>query len=181
MPFTIALDLDNTTADFTKGFASHLHATSVFKDTRFPEHNTYDLVAAGWFSSKEEFMTHFQEAERNGLYRSLTPFNAAIATISALQANGDVVNVVTARSDAFAADTLTWLEAYGLSPNKVIHTDAKHEVEADLFIEDADYQIENLTKYGRNVIVHSRPYNTALDVPRFDAWVEAPELINDFR
>lgn len=158
-----------------------MHAHPKFKTVCFPEHSTYDLVKAGWFATSDDFLTHFHEAEANGLYRTLIPFPGALDVVRGLQAAGDRVVVVTARKASFAADTRSWLDAHDLAPTDVIHTEAKHEVDADVFIEDANYQIQSLVENGRSVLAHSRPYNAHVDVPRFTSWKSVPELLHRFR
>lgn len=175
---TVALDLDNTTADFTGGFGSYLTTrTDTHNGRTLPTHSVYDLVKCGWFNTETEFTSLFNTAEMLGLYRNLNPFPRAIETLHSLHAAGHSIIVVTARSDAYYSDTMMWLHAYGIRYDRIIHTNDKATVDADVFLEDADYQIRNLRKAGKRVVVHSRPYNQHFVGERFNDWSEVPSLL----
>lgn len=180
-PLLIALDLDNTIADFTGGFAAWLSRQPEFRTRALPAHTVYDLVQSGWFTTHEEFTHYFQAAEQDGLYESLTLADGAVAALHSLLASGHTVKAVTARSDLFAEDTVSWLTRHGLPVEEVIHTEAKETVPADLFIDDAPSQIVKL--FGsRELLVPTMPYNTHLAAEcHFTDWADVPHRVETLR
>lgn len=177
-PLLIALDLDNTVADFTGGFAAWLKRQPEFKNRTLPTHTIYDLVESGWFTSYEEFAHYFHAAEDDGLYATLTVADGAVDALQQLvSVQGHTVKVVTARSDRFAVDTGRWLSRHKVPVVDVIHTEAKETVPADLFIDDAPSQIVKL--FGnRELLVPTQPYNAHLAAEcHFADWADVPARV----
>lgn len=174
---SIALDLDNTVADFTGGFAAWLMRQPDFNSHNLPPHTVYDLVASGWFATTDEFLHYFRAAEADGLYELLALADGSVVALQQLLQAGHTITVVTARSDRFAEDTTRWLTRHSVPVSEVIYTEAKETVPADLFIDDAPSQIVKL--YGtRALLVPSMPYNGHLAPEcHFSDWAEVPTRV----
>ncbi|MEV8220260.1 hypothetical protein AB0O65_10920 [Microbacterium sp. NPDC077391] len=175
----IALDLDNTVADFTGGFAQWLKQQPEFKNRPLPHHSVYDLVESGWFTSHEEFIHYFHAAEEDGLYTSLSPYEGAVAVLREIASeHRHTFKAVTARREVFAEDTAEWLRRHGVPVTKVVHTEAKEFETADLFIDDAPSQIGKL--FGqRELLVPTQLYNGHLAAGcHFAEWSDVPRRVS---
>lgn len=163
---TVALDLDNTTADFTGGFRDSLakkyNLTPQEAMERYPKPIDYSFVKSGWFKSNEEFLSEFHDAEKRGLYLNLKIYPGARKTMRSLQEKGYTLRVVTARTQDYNADTKTALRRYRMPYRSLVHTEAKETEQAHLFVDDAPKQITTLTKHGKKVIAFKASYNAGM-------------------
>lgn len=181
---TVAIDLDNTTADFNAAFRAALAKkyglTPEEALERYPDPDNYDYATAGWFESKEEFRAEMREAEENGMYENLPIFSGARETIRNLRENGYKVHFLTARDKAFTEHTKAALRKYRVGYDALVHDNNKHDyAPAHVFIDDAPYQVDNLTANGRPVIVFGAKYNENIThAPRVKSWREVGPLID---
>lgn len=163
----IGLDLDGTTADMVGGLR---HRVAVARGVpanhaHLPDPDDYYMWqgSAPWFASKEDFLAHFQAAERDGMYRSLTTYDGAVDVLRTLAAHGFVIHAVTARSADYNHDTQAWLDTHGIPTANIRNPGFdKHTIDdVDVFIDDAPRVIDGLADAGRKVVVFEQLYNTA--------------------
>lgn len=163
---TVALDLDNTTTDFTGGFrdalAKKYNLTPQEALNRYPVPHDYSFVESGWFKNTDEFLSEFHEAEKKGLYLNLKLYPGARRTMRSLQEQGYTLRVVTARTPDYNADTKIALRQYRMPYRSLVHTENKETEQAHLFVDDAPKQITTLTKHGKKVIAFKASYNTGM-------------------
>jgi 5'(3')-deoxyribonucleotidase len=181
----LGIDIDNTMGDFTRGFYEYMikregcTPKEALKYTL--ELPNYSFIKSGWFQSKEEFLKNFMGAEEDGVYKKMLAYPKAVETLRKLSAAKNVeVNFVTARDSKWNADTIQWLKDNGISYNSLIHTDNKETTDMDVYIDDANYQLEKLQAHGKKVIAFDQSYNGELaDMPRAKSWDDVMALLED--
>lgn len=138
----------------------------------YPEPDKYAMWTGekAWFQSKEDFLSQFQSAERDGLYRNLPAYEGAPEVINMLLANGFKIKAVTARSEDYNADTAHWLKSQGIPVDEILHPGhTKHQVEGiDIFFDDAPGVISGLVEHERKVIIFDQAWNENEPVDHLD-------------
>lgn len=163
----IGLDLDGTTADMVAGFrprvaqARGIPYEEAVHHLPDPDDYAFDQSTTPWFKDRAEFLTHFQAAEKDGLYRDLPVYEGAIDVLQTLADEGFEIRAVTARSADYNPDTSHWLDSQGIPYKEIINPGfEKHTVEGvDLFIDDAPHVIQKLVDKERKVIIFNQEYN----------------------
>lgn len=163
----IGIDLDGTTADMVAGLrvrmSAKLGVPDHESDEAFPQPDDYAMRQGenAWFESKADFLDHFVDAERSGLYRELPIYGGAALTLDDLAAHGCELVAVTARSAEHNADTQTWIESMALPLPSIINSGfTKHAVEGvDVFLDDAPSVVNGLIGAGHKVVVFEQDYN----------------------
>jgi uncharacterized HAD superfamily protein len=164
-PPVIGLDLDGTTADMVANLRGRVaEARGIAADrATLPDPDDYLMWqgSAPWFASKEDFLGHFQAAERDGMYRELGTYEGAVEVLRTLAEHGFVIHAVTARSATYNNDTQAWLDAQGIPAIQIRNPGFdKHTLgDVDVFIDDAPHVIDGLANAGRSVVVFEQPYN----------------------
>ena len=168
----VGIDLDGTTADMVAGLRVRMSAKRGVpdheSDEAFPQPDDYAMWLGenAWFESKADFLDHFGDAERSGLYRELPIYGGAALTLDDLVAHGCELIAVTARSAEHNADTQTWIESMALPLHSIINSGfTKHTVEGvDVFLDDAPSVVNGLIDAGRKVVVFDQDYNGEIPV-----------------
>lgn len=174
----LGVDIDNTIADFDDGFKNYIVNEKNYQKTLLNNREFYDYIKCSWFKTEEEFLTNFHEAEEQGLYSKLNIFNNASETLQQLAEDYEI-KYVTARNKKFEEETVNWLEKHDIWFGEIICEPSKQKVDGvDIFIDDADYQIINLLRAGKKVMIANQDYNQYLTHDyRFSNWVD---LLNVF-
>lgn len=180
---TVAVDLDNTTGDFTAAFRDSLAKKYGLSPKeakeRYPDPHDYSFVESGWFDSKEEFLSEMREAEENGMYARMSIYSGARKTLRDLRARGYNIHFVTARHDDFNEDTKAALRKWRLGYDKLVHEGTKQNYhDAHVFIDDAPYQINALTMHGKDSITFNNTYNAHIEGARVNDWTEVAPLVD---
>jgi len=163
----IGLDLDGTTASMVGGFrvlmAQKNGITHEEALEQFREPDKYNMWTGeeAWFTTKEDFLTEFQNAEKNGLYRDLPAYEGAKETIDILTAAGFDIKAVTARSADYHEDTAHWITSKEIPVEEIEHSGhTKYQVEGiDIFFDDAPSVISGLVEHSRKVVIFDQPWN----------------------
>jgi 5'(3')-deoxyribonucleotidase len=164
----IGLDLDGTSANLVASLRDRVASTRRIPADRAhhelpdPDHYSMWEATSPWFSDLEDFLTHFEEGERTGIYRELPAYEGLHDAVRQIRRVGFEIDVVTARPSRFNHDTRAWLDSHDL-PVGDIHNPGidKHLVShIDVFIDDSPHVIETLQAHGRKVIIFQQPYNT---------------------
>jgi len=74
-------------------------------------------------------------------------------------------------------DTVAWLDEHRIPYRDLCFLGAKPEVEADVYIDDAPHNVEQLRAADNEVIVFDQPYNRHLRDPRATSWAEVEDLV----
>lgn len=180
---SIALDLDNTTADFTGAFRASLAKkygmTKEEAMKKYPVPIDYSFVKSGWFKDMNEFLSEFHEAENKGLYENMPIFSQARRTVQGIHNEGYRIHFVTARGQQFNEHTKVALRRYRLPYHLLKHTEEKEHHEAHLFFDDAPKQIETLSINGKKVVAYDNIYNADSkgSVARVKSWKDVQAVL----
>jgi len=184
-PLVLALDVDNTSGDFTESIRNHVMKTQGLTpeqaETLLPSPPThYSFVDSGWFTDVNSFLDAFHSAEENGVYSKMKAFDGVSKTLRTLVSNRDVeVRVVTARGNRWNEETRQWLRRHRIPFTSITHTEDKEKVPGiDVYIDDSDKQINTLQKNGKTVIAFENAYNAAVPSKyRVKKWKEVPAVL----
>lgn len=187
-PIRLGLDLDETSALFIEELRNDIASKEgltpeeAAKRMPLPEH--YSLVKSGWFKTVPEFLKAFNEAEENGIYLTMSPKERSSHQLRKLVANRDVeIHVVTARNIKWNDHTRQWLRKKRYPVKTITHTEQKETLQhIDVYLDDSDQQIINLTGQGRTVIAFDNAWNQNLPTEyRVKHWDEVPAVIKQIR
>jgi uncharacterized HAD superfamily protein len=166
---TIGLDLDGTSGSFTDGLRWHMATKEPIRipkkewAQRFPDPDRYDYHEGTnpWFTSREDFVTHFKEAEKRGVYKQIPIYPNASKTLNELKNLGFKIKVVTARNADFNADTSAWLKKNAIPYTGLYNPGhAKEQVKGiDVYMDDAPVVINRLLSHQKKVVVMTQRYN----------------------
>ena len=117
------------------------------------------------------------------MFRDMPVVRGAPETLWRLSDAGIWIRIITHRlyvnwgHEIAIADTAKWLDTHRLPYRDLCFLGAKPEVEADMYINDAPHNIENLRALGNEVIVFDQPYNQEMEGPRATSWREVEEIV----
>lgn len=187
-PLRLGLDLDETTGGFIDQLRNEVAVQKGLTPEQAaelmptPEH--YSLVQSGWFADVQDFMKHFKQAEKDGVYLRMQAFAHSRKTLMKMVENRDVeVHVITAREIEWNNDTRTWLRKKRYPIKTITHTESKEDTEGiDVYIDDSDKQITTLQSHGKTVIAYDNKYNESIPAAyRVKNWTEVPAVIKQIR
>lgn len=157
----LAIDLDGVVADFNAGWISRYNAQ--FGTALSPD----DVVM--WDAPTE--LTHFADmgqfwrwARTSGdgasIFRVLDPYPGAIDALHRLAVRHDLV-VLTTKPRFAVDDTHEWLTEHRVPSTEVHIVDDKATVDCDVYLDDADHNLEQLLARRPNATVcrYVRPWN----------------------
>lgn len=180
-PLRLGIDLDGVVADFNAGWIP-------LYNERFGAGLAVEDVVA-WNSPVN--LTHFTSMSQfwrwsatagNGasIFRILDPFPGAIETLDRLARRHHVVIVTT--KPAFAIhDTYAWLAEHRVPTTEVHIVDDKTTVSCDVYLEDADHNLDDLRASHPDAVVcrFVRPWNRSHDgVVDISAWRDFERLLD---
>lgn len=167
---TIGLDLDGTTGDFTDGLRNYMGKVSKLNiapadwKTHFPDPADYAMWKGegAWYTSREDFLNHFQEAERKGIYRDIPVYPTASKVLHELRNYGFNIKAVTARGAEFNEDTSEWMRKHNIPVSALLNpgTNKQTVPNIDLYIDDAPHVVNQLLEHNKTVLVMNQSYNT---------------------
>lgn len=180
---TVAVDLDNTTADFTGSFraclAKKYGMTKEEAMAKYPDPENYNMTS--WFpGGSSEFMEEFTYAESNGVYENMEMFRNARKEILGLHNDGYTLHFVTARNEKFNPNTKIALRRYRLPYHLLKHLEKKEEHPAHVFLDDAPKQIKTLSMNGKKVVTFDNAYNAENHegVDRIKGWAGISDVVH---
>jgi 5'(3')-deoxyribonucleotidase len=176
----LGIDLDGVVADFNAGWIP------LYNDRFGADLAVEDVV--GWnspvnlthFTSMSQFWRWSATAGHGAsIFRVLDPFPDAIETLRRLARRHHVVIVTT--KPAFAIhDTYAWLAEHRVPTTEVHIVDDKTTVPCDVYLEDADHNLEELrTTHPASVVCRFvRPWNRAHEgIVDVEAWADFETLV----
>jgi 5'-nucleotidase len=181
----VGLDLDGVIFKYEKGFSGFLVRKLGRPITDFPTMTNYSTIASGWpIRDQEEFKDLHCEAVNEGLYEQLEVMEGAVEALQRLARDGYKIRVITARfvrpgqHAEVVRQTMVSLDRAGIPVKDISFTSEKTEINADVYVDDAPYNIVALRAVGKKVIPFAQPYNTEFE-GRADNWVVTESLIRE--
>lgn len=165
-PLRLGIDLDGVVADFNAGWME-LH-NAEFGGALTPDMVTsWDgLHTLGGFTDMDAFWGWARgNGKRPSIFRHLNLLPDALDTLHVLAAEGHRIVIVSTKPDWAVHETLCWL-ADNAIPTREIHlTFTKHEVDCDVFLDDAPVVLPDLVEHRPNALVcrFVRPWNVPVD------------------
>lgn len=183
LKFVLGVDLDGVVADFYGGLRPiaaewlgvPLDSLATNVTYGIPE---WHLDAVGGY----EDLHRFAVTQRD-LFRNLPPVEGAPAALRRLSAREIRIRIITHRlyikhAHQLAVDQTTeWLDRYGIPYWDLCFMKNKAAVGANLYIEDAPKNVEELRRDGHRTIVFTNSTNATVRPPRANTWAEAEQLI----
>ncbi len=175
--FVLGVDLDGVCADFYQGLRPiAAEWLGVPPDTLSPE-VTHGLSEWGIDAAPGGYQAlhRFAVTQRN-LFRELRPMDRAPATLRMLSSKDVRIRIITNRlfikyfHQQAVSQTIEWLDYYDIPYWDLCFMRDKAAVGADLYIEDAPENVEQLRADRYPTIVFSNSTNRDLAGPRADSW-----------
>ena len=147
----VAIDCDGVLADwmgYVIPVANILFNTNI-KQSDLTGWDLYDII-----DDPKAKTTLYDYLNQTNMILDMNPYEEALRGVSALKEFADIY-VVTSPMMNYPNWILhrnKWLKThFGIDKNHVIHTSAKHLVQADVFIDDKPENVVNWSRYGNNV------------------------------
>ncbi|MGR4829935.1 hypothetical protein [Bifidobacterium adolescentis] len=184
----IAIDLDNTFADYTTASKDCLTQMGYDGYADAPDPSDYSFACSGWFKDENMFLPLHRRAVGLGLYLRERPYAGALDAAYDVARRHSVLFATSREPDE--TDGLRWLHAYGLdaTPNwnldlwrdtypetfewtirdscrrdgsgiRFCHIWDKTFLDADLTVEDNPHTLNRLMDKGLRVLVKRHAYN----------------------
>jgi 5'(3')-deoxyribonucleotidase len=180
----LGIDLDGVVADFNAGWIERYNAQ--FGSALLPEHvDIWDApTLLTHFTNMSEFWSWARTAGGGAsIFRVLQPYHGAIDALQRL-ARHDHIVIVTTKPRFAVHDTFEWLAEHRVPTTEVHILDDKSEVACDVYLDDADHNIEALVAAHPTSLVcrYVRPWATshagAVDVTN---WEQFEHQVEQFR
>jgi 5'(3')-deoxyribonucleotidase len=179
-PLRLGIDLDGVVADFNTGWIRLYNAE--FGSSLTTEQVTMwgAPMTLTHFESMGEFWRWASRAANGvSIFRVLVPFPGALEALHRLAVDHSIV-IVTTKPQFAIGDTFEWLEEHALPTREVHIVDDKPLVDCDLFLEDADHNLEALRDRRPDSIVcryvrpWNRPHEGVVDV---EDWADFEQVV----
>ena len=166
----LGIDLDGVVADFNAGWIERYN--DQFGTTLLPEHvDIWDApTLLTHFTNMSEFWSWARTAGGGAsIFRILQPYHGAIEALERLSRRHHIV-IVTTKPRFAIHDTFEWLAEHRIPTSEVHIVDDKSSVGCDVYLDDADHNIEALVAARPDALVcryvrpWSRPHPGAVDV-----------------
>lgn len=178
----LGVDLDGVCADYTTGFRQFVASETGRTLDDLPLERSWDFRE--WGLTAETFgELHRRAVTEQRMFRTLPPFDGAADALWRLSDAGIWIRIITHRlyvnwgHAAAVSDTVTWLDDNRIPYRDICFLGTKPQVEADLYIDDAEHNVRGLREAGNDVIVFDAPYNRMLDGLRAHDWTEVEMIV----
>lgn len=179
-PLRLGIDLDGVVADFNAGWIPlyNQHFGTALDVADVDAWNS--PVRLTHFTSMSQFWRWASTAgEGTSIFRILRPYPDAVEALQRLARRHKVV-IITTKPTFAVHDTYAWLAEHRIPTNEVHILDDKTAVSCDIYLEDADHNLEDLCDAhpGATVCRFVRPWNVAHEGVRdVHDWGEFEDLV----
>lgn len=182
--FVFAIDLDGVTLWYVKALKAVVEEEFGLE----PGSLTYghDWWFTEWGITKDNFLHFHNElaVNRRGL-RTLEPIEGAVEALWRLSDAGVWNRILTHRlilpghHHTLAGDTVYSLEANNIPYRDLCFMEAKADLGAHIYVDDAPHNVEALQDVGKEVIIFDQPYNRHVEGLRAKGWGEVEAIVMD--
>jgi 5'(3')-deoxyribonucleotidase len=184
--FVLGVDLDGTCADFYGALRPIAAEWLNVPPDSLASEVSWDLPEWGVADAPGGYLKlhQFAVAERE-LFRVMQPMPGAPEVLRRLSDQGVRIRIITHRllvnrfHRMAVQQTVDWLDRHGIPYRDLCFLADKAAVGADLYIEDAPHNVEQLRAEGHPTIVFSGSANRHLPGPRAENWEEVYGMVND--
>ncbi len=177
--FILGVDLDGVCADFYGGLRPIAAEWLGVEPDSLPSNVSHGLSEWGIEAAPGgyEALHRFAVTQRN-LFRELQPLDRAAVTLRILSSHDIRIRIITNRlfikyfHQEAVRQTIEWLDHHDIPYWDLCFMRDKAAVGADLYVEDAPENVEQLRADGHPTIVFSNSTNRHLPGPRADSWVD---------
>lgn len=184
-PFVFGVDLDGVCGDYTSAFRTvAARELGVSEDTlpleRSWDFREWDLDRVGGFAA-----LHAKAVSEDRLFATMPPIDGVRDALWRLSDAGVHIRVITHRlyvnwgHAGAVADTVEWLDTQRIPYRDLCFLGNKPDVGADIYIDDAPHNIDQLRGAGYEAIVFDQPYNRDIDGLRASDWTAVEEIVMD--
>lgn len=182
--FVLGVDLDGVVADHTRRFRQILAEIHGVDPETYPLERSWDF--AEWGLAPGEYSElHRVAVMEFDMFRTMDPIPGATDALWRLSDAGVWIRVITHRlyvnwgHEKAVGDTAAWLDMHRIPYRDLCFLGAKPEAQADVYVDDAPHNVEELRARGNEAIVFSQPYNRNCAGPRADDWNEVENLVTE--
>ena len=179
----LGIDLDGVVANFGAGWTNFYNQEF---GTSLGEHdiNTWDaIVPLTHFRSMREFWTWARNLNGASLFRHLDTYPEAVPSLWDLVRQKHDVVIITTKPPWAIHDTFAWLSENKIPTREVHITDAKYEVDCDIYLDDAPHHIYSIhqERPDRVMTRFARPWNhTVSGTESVSNWPEFLALVKSY-
>ncbi len=180
--FIFGVDLDGVCADYTVGFREFVAAARGVDVETLPLERSWDFRE--WDLTTDQFAEmHHKAVTEARMFRDLPAIEGAADALWRLSDAGVWIRIITHRlyvnwsHEAAVVDTVAWLDEAQIPYRDICFLGAKPQVEAHVYIDDAEHNVSALRKAGNDVIVFDQPYNRGMKGPRAENWIQVEEIV----
>ena len=178
----LGVDLDGVCGDYTKQFRNTVAYVKQCHPSALTLDVSWDYGEWG-IADRDEFLQLHGLAVTNGLFLGMEAMEGVSEALWHLSDNDVWNRIITHRlglkgsHQLIAGDTLAWLEREDIPYRDLCFLGDKPQVDADVYVEDAPHNVENLKRQGKDVIIFDQPYNRHIDGFRAHNWSEVVDLL----
>lgn len=182
-PFVLGLDLDNVTADYDAAFREKVASYRNVDPSTLKKPHDWSFAVSGWTETEEEFRELHHRAVKDNMFLSMPVMQGASEALWELSDAGVFIRIVTHRlgfkglHGHAAAQTVQWLDNHNIPYRDLCFVADKPQVGADVYVDDAPHNLDNLAAIGANVICFDALYNQHLNYPRAHNWSEVKDMV----
>lgn len=184
MAFILGVDLDGVCGDHTAAFRAVVARELGVPVESLGPQRRWDF--ADWGIEPDRFLDlHRRGVLEHRMFRTMPVVPGCAEALWRLSDAGVWIRIVTHRLYAnwghavAVADTVAWLDDAGVPYRDLCFLGNKPQIEADLYVDDAPHNVEELRRVGNRVIVFDQPYNAHVDGPRATSWDEVEQLVTE--
>jgi 5'(3')-deoxyribonucleotidase len=182
--FVLGVDLDGVCADFYTGLRPIAAEWLGVEASTLPQRVSWGLPEWGIDKAPGgyEALHRFAVTQRD-LFRILPPMPGAPAALRKLSAANVRIRIITHRffikyfHQVAARQTIEWLDHHDIPYWDLCFMKEKAAVGADVYIEDAPGNVEQLRAEGLTTLVFTNSTNEHLPGPRADTWEQVVKFV----
>jgi 5'-nucleotidase len=184
-PFVVGVDLDGVCVNYTEVFRQFISQAKGIDPRTIPNPVCYDFVNdPAWpIDSREEYLELHGAAVASGIFGRAPMIEGASEALWELSNAGIYVRIITHRllnKDGFGgvlAQTAFWLDDHDIPYRGIAFERYKMDVGADLYIDDAPGNIQELRAEGKEAAIFDATYNREVEGLRVCGWSDAVQLV----